>query len=85
MAGWKSQAEYEALHGTQEEQARRQATGRLVVDGPWKLERLVEHNPFGQEHRLCLPGFVCSTSVEARQRAEAEFARTGLVWEMTRL
>ena len=40
---WSTQEEYEALYGTQEEQASRQASvGVSSVDGPWRLVRWFE-------------------------------------------
>jgi len=70
---WNSSEEYETIHGTQEEQAARQASG-IVVDGPWRLESI--NGP-----RIVLDNSVRSTSREAARLLQEE-ARKGRDWMM---
>jgi hypothetical protein len=70
---------YEATHGTQEEQAARQASaGRSESpDGPWRLVRWATEGSF---RRIFLPNSVRSTLREVERLRDEEFARTGIVW-----
>ena len=73
--------DYEALHGTQAEQAAKQASAGVHVfpDGPWRLER---ENWAGE--KIVLYNSVRSTRNEAERLAAAEYTRTGLMWSIVR-
>ena len=74
---WNSQEEYEAQHGTQAEQAAKQASvGTGTCDGPWQLFRR------GKCGKIVLPNSVRSTTKEVRRLAEEEYARTEIVWSI---
>lgn len=71
--------DYEALHGTQEKQAAKQATeGRREADGPWRLERWGIRD--GSPVLLVLSNSVRSTLSEAEALQKAEEARTDILW-----
>lgn len=55
------------------------------ADGPWKLERKIGVDAFGQARWVVLPNSIRSTSVEADQLIEEELARTGIAWIRVRL
>lgn len=74
MSGWTSQEEYEALHGTQEEQAKKQVVATADADGPY---RLCLQTPQG---KTILPNSVRSTRAEIDRLREDEYARTGRLW-----
>lgn len=57
----------------------------IQSDGPWKLERKIGADAFGQNRWAVLPNSVRSSSVEAERLIDEEFARTGIQWEKTRL
>ena len=75
---WSSQAEYEAIHGTQEEQAAKQAY-RTACDGPWRLFRVLEGE------RVVLGNSIRSTGLEIERARVQERIRTGIVWEIERI
>ena len=83
--GWGSQEAYEKIHGTQKAQAKAQVSAVAVVDGPWKLEREIGRNKFGQKNYAILPNSIRSTSFEASRLIEEERIRTGLKWMMVRV
>lgn len=68
--------EYEAIHGTQAEQAARQSFRRVEVDGPWRLVRWATHS----FEPVILPGSVRSTRGEIDRLAKDELDRTGIPW-----
>ena len=79
MSGkWSSQAEYEAIHGTQEEQAAKQAY-RTACDGPWRLFRWLDGE------RVVLDNSVRSTGLETERARVQEWRRTGILWEVERI
>ncbi len=83
---WRTQAEYEAAHGTQEAQAKAQVVASdLSCDGPWKLQREIGRDSWGHPRYAILPNSIRSTSREAERLIAEERARTGMEWEMTRL
>lgn len=88
MSGWTTQAEYEARHGTQEEQSRAQVAFRASTGGLWRLERVESFWSDEADSRcfkmLVLPNSVRSTMVEARRLADDEYARTGIRWGIVR-
>lgn len=57
----------------------------IKAEGPWKLERKIGKDAFGQDRWAVLPNSVRSSSVEAERLIEDELARTGIRWEKTRL
>lgn len=70
--------DYEARHGSQEAQAKAQATaGTATVDGPWRLIRFD-----GRMVCVILPNSVRSTMREAARLQEEEMARTGIEWDI---
>lgn len=72
--------DYIGKHGTQEEQAARQATaGQAEVDGPWRLFR-IDANDVPR----ILPNSVRSTKREALRLQEEEFTRTEVWWDLER-
>ena len=88
---WSTQEEYEALYGTQEEQASRQASvGVSSVDGPWRLVRWFETKGVGASSNLSLvgtivlPNSVRSTINEIERLQEEERARTGIFWHIVK-
>ena len=76
--------DYEAKHGTQAEQAARQASaGTIEVDGPWRLERWQATDGKTPAH-VVLPNSVRSTYSEAKRLHDDEFARTDIRWGIAR-
>ena len=74
-AAWATQEEYEALYGTQEEQAAKQSSvGTAECDGPWRLYR------WGLTGKIVLPNSVRSTSMERDRLRDEEYARTEILW-----
>lgn len=73
--------DYEKDHGTQAEQAAKQASVGVHVspDGPWRLER---KNWIGET--IILDNSVRSTRNEAERLAAAEYTRTGWMWSIVR-
>jgi hypothetical protein len=78
MSEWTTHEEYTAKYGTQEEQAAVQAKEKLVVDGPWRLVRLVGGT------KIPLDNSVRSTSKEIKTLQQRELERTGLKWDIER-
>ncbi len=74
---WKTQEEYVALYGTQEEQAANQSRLTIAVDGPWMLYRF---RPDGV--RVALDNSVRSTSREIEWLREQELNKTGITWSV---
>lgn len=74
MSEWRTQEEYVALYGSQEEQAARQSRVALCVDGPWLLYRFVS------DKLVALDNSVRSTSREILWLQEQELNRTGIKW-----
>lgn len=88
MSGWRSQAEYEAIHGTQDQQAAQQVRGRAEIehwpDGSpvlWRLER----ERFGDPERIIRDNSLRSTRWEAERDKEHAWRETGIVWEVVRV
>ena len=78
MSEWTTHEEYIAKYGTQEEQVAVQAKEKLVVDGPWRLVRLVGGT------KIPLDNSVRSTSKEIKTLQQRELERTGLNWDIER-
>lgn len=76
---------YEALHGTQDEQAARQASAgaHIAPDGPWRLERW-QVGADGKGRVVILPNSVRSTYSEAKRISYDEYARTDIRWGIAR-
>ena len=75
---WRNQQEYEAIHGTQAEQARKQAVITTEgSDGPW---RLVRRNTVWIAPNIVLPNSVRSTRNEIVRLRDEERDRTGIQW-----
>ncbi len=84
MSGWKSQDEYEAIHGTQEAQAERQVRGRAEIeywpDGApvlWRLTRA----PMPCEW-IVRDNSIRSTQWEAERDREQALRETGIAWDV---
>ena len=74
-AAWTTQEEYEAMYGTQAEQAAKQSSaGVAFCDGPWRLCR------WGLDGKIVLPNSVRSTSMERDRLRDEEYARTEILW-----
>lgn len=72
--------DYIGKHGTQEEQAAKQATaGQAEADGPWRLFRIDANDV-----TRILPNSVRSTKSEILRLQEEEFTRTEVWWEIDR-
>ncbi len=76
MSEWKTQEEYVAMYGSQEEQAARQSRAKLCVDGPWLLYRFIG------DKLVALDNSVRSTSREILWLQEQELNRTGIKWSV---
>jgi hypothetical protein len=88
MSAWTTQEEYEARHGTQEEQSKAQVYLRASTGGPWRLER-AEHRHDAKTDSmhlktLVLPNSVRSTMAEAVRLMDDEYVRTGIRWGIVR-
>lgn len=74
---WKSQEEYEAIHGTQEAQAKAQSSkGVVECDGPWCLGRKT------LQGIVQYPHFVVSTRGEAVRKSDELFVATDIRWSI---
>jgi len=73
---WSNQAEYEALYGTQEQQAKEQVALVAEAGGPWRLYRN------GRGGKIILPNSVRSTHNEIDRLIETEYARTEILWSV---
>lgn len=83
---WSTQEEYEALHGTQEEQAKKQVVATADADGPYRLTRSRVAALRQSRHTLVetviLPNSVRSTRKEIERLRDDELNRTGLLWRI---
>ena len=85
---WKSQDEYEATHGTQDQQAARQVRARAEVeywpDGSPALWRLVRLR-FCAVEPIVRDNSIRSTRWEAERDADAAQRETGICWSVERV
>lgn len=77
---WTSQEDYEAQHGTQAAQAAKQSRAVLVMDGPWRLTRLMIDGDGMRS--VPLDNSVRSTSREIETLQAREYERTGIQWDI---
>lgn len=76
---WKTQEEYIAKYGSQEDQAAVQCRAKLQMDGPWRLTRTLSN---GRE--IALDNSVRSTSKEINDLRDREYERTGVYWKVAK-
>lgn len=77
---WTSQEDYEAQHGTQAAQAAKQSRAVLVMDGPWRLTRLMIDGDGMRS--VPLDNSVRSTTQEIKTLQAREYERTGIQWDI---
>lgn len=78
--GWTSQEDYEAQHGTQAAQAAKETSNKIVMDGPWRLTRLmIDGNGM---RSVPLDNSVRSTTREIETLQTREYERTGIQWDI---
>jgi chemotaxis protein histidine kinase CheA len=83
---WSTQEEYEALYGTQEEQAKKQVVATADADGPYRLIRVriaaLRQTRQTVREIVILPNSVRSTRKEIERLRDEEYSRTGVYWDI---
>ena len=75
--------DYEALHGTQEEQAKAQVQrGTVEADGPWRLQRWIVRDE--KPVRVILDNSVRSTRAEAERLRDQIEDANDIRWTVVR-